>query len=88
MSEFNMPPGVSTADIPGNRLRDIEWQLAEENFWQVAGELEPQILQAIAEGLGPSTIQDDVMRCDADDLDAWTDAIMEWRQKHQMLEGK
>jgi hypothetical protein len=27
--EFNMPPGVSTNDIPGNRPEDV----AEEAFW-------------------------------------------------------
>src|SRR6266566_905655 len=30
MSDFNLPPGVSVNDIPGNRPEDI----AEELFWE------------------------------------------------------
>jgi hypothetical protein len=37
MTDFNMPPGVSVNDIPGNRPED----LAEDAFWDKIGELAP-----------------------------------------------
>lgn len=43
MPEFNMPPGVSVNDIPGNRPED----LAEEAWWEKLGELCPDVPQSI-----------------------------------------
>lgn len=37
MSNWGMPLGVSTNDIPGNRPEDI----AEEKFWEVLSRLAP-----------------------------------------------
>ncbi len=93
--DYNMPPGVSVNDIPGNRPQDIEQQRAEEHFWEVVGELEPQMIEVIGDGLEPKAQDMALGRIrkllswgDPDEIDAWADAIMEWRQKHQMLEGK
>jgi hypothetical protein len=43
MPDFNMPPGVSVNDIPGNRPED----LAEEAWWEKLGELCPDVPEEI-----------------------------------------
>jgi hypothetical protein len=43
MPEFNMPPGVSVNDIPGNRPED----LAEEAWWEKLGEICPDVPEEI-----------------------------------------
>lgn len=43
MTGFNLPPGVSVNDIPGNRPED----LAEEAWWEKLGELCPDVPEAI-----------------------------------------
>lgn len=39
MTDFNMPPGVSVNDIPGNRPED----LAADEFWEKLGESCPDV---------------------------------------------
>jgi hypothetical protein len=46
MPDFNMPPGVSVNDIPGNRPEDM----AEEAFWN---ELDLQLTASNINGIGP-----------------------------------
>lgn len=31
---WDLPPGCSVSDIPGNRPEDAEWERIEENFYQ------------------------------------------------------
>ena len=31
---WDLPPGCSVSDIPGNRPEDAEWESIEENFYQ------------------------------------------------------
>jgi len=33
MGGFNLPPGCSVSDIPGNRPEDGKWEAIEEAFW-------------------------------------------------------
>ena len=30
---WDLPPGVSVSDIPGNRPEDAEWEKLEQEFW-------------------------------------------------------
>ena len=51
MADWNMPPGVSEADIPGNRPEDIEWDLLFD--WLSDSGLTPtQIREAVSDIYG------------------------------------
>jgi hypothetical protein len=51
-SNWNLPPGVSVYDIPGNRLQDQPWDSYLDRVWELIAEydVENQRLQDAIEG--------------------------------------
>lgn len=77
MSDFNMPPGVSVSDIPGNRPED----LAEEAFWEKLAEMCCDLPESIWDAPGVRTLVES-----ARDL-AWAAGYAEGQADEAMAEA-
>lgn len=57
MSGFNLPPGCSMSDLPGNRPEDIDWENACEMATAVCNSAVPWMLDSMSQAWSEKLIE-------------------------------